>query len=192
MALPNLATVEQVGLIMQTDLPADDATALFLLGWASDMIREYVDNTITAVAGDVAYLTPAGGELQLPNLPVTAVTQLERELSDGTWEVVDSTAYRVNLRRGIITPAGYWGAGYWPAGWLPRQDSLRVTYDHGAAVVPTGVAAVAASLAARLYNTPPGVANERNGQRATTYRLEDFLTPMEAVTLGRYREARIS
>jgi hypothetical protein len=173
---------------MQTDLPADDATALFFIGWASNMIREYVDNTITAVSGDVAYLTPAGGELQLPNLPVTAVSQLERELSDGTWEVVDPTAYRVNLRRGTIRPSGYW-----PAGWGTLEDSLRVTYDHGTDPVPAAVSGVVASLAARLYTTPVGITSERNGQRATTYaKAEDFLTPMELISLAPYREARLS
>jgi hypothetical protein len=67
-----------------------------------------------------------------------------------------------------------------------------VTYTHGLDDVPDGIAGVAASVAARIHNMPPGIVNERNGQRGATFSADSFLTSLEKMTLGQYREARIA
>lgn len=195
MALQPLATVEQVGYLMQTDLPADDPTARFLLGWASQGIRAYLGQDITVVRGDRVTLTGHNGRLTLPQRPVLAVTKLERyDLQPNTWTEIALADYRYDLDEGeVYGVAGfnyYSGDPWWPTAWPITPRSMRVTYDHGLDEVPDGIAGVCASIAARLYNTPPGIQNERNGQRGSTFQ-ENVLSSFERLTLGEYREARI-
>lgn len=196
--LQPLATVEQVSTLLRVDLPADDPGAQLLIGWASSLIRGHLERTITYVEGDVVTLTPRNGVLQLPEPPVTAVTKLERNDRPvaNTWTTIDPADYTVDLERAqVYGTAGYnyySGDPWWPTAWPTYPGGMRVTYNHGLQVVPDGIAAVVASIAARLYNTPPGILNERNGQRGATFRAEEFLTPIELMTLAPYREAKIA
>jgi hypothetical protein len=195
--LQPLATVEQLAIILKVDLPADDPTAAFLLGWASDPVRAYLGQDVTLVEDDVVLLTPAAGRIELPQWPVRSVSLVEvaDRYDVELWTPLDAQEYRLDISRGRIRGTGngsYYGYPSWPYHWPTFTDSFRVTYTHGYDEVPAGIAGVTASVAARLYNMPPGIINERNGQRSATFSADSFLTPLEKMTLGQYREARIA
>jgi len=192
-----LATVEQVGHLLRADLDPDDPAVTFLVAWASELIRSHVGQTITQVTGDVVTLTPAHGKLTLPERPVTAVTALERLYRPtGLWTPVDAGDWTWDPETGtVFSTAGfnyYSGDPWWPAEWPYGGPYMRVTYDHGLEDVPASVAGATASLAAKMYNMPPGIVSERNGQRGANFRAEDFLSPIELASLGRFREARMA
>jgi hypothetical protein len=197
MALQPLTTVEQVGGLLKVDLPSDDAAAVSALAWASDLVRIYTGQTITRVEDDVVLLTPANGVIELPQWPVVSVSLVEvNDRYDGSlWTPLDPAEYRLDIGRARISGTGsgsYYGYPSWPYHWPVHPESFRVTYTHGLDEVPDGIAGATASIAARIMTMPPGILNERNGQRGATFRAEEFLTPMERMTLGNYREARIA
>lgn len=196
--LQPLATVEQLGAILKVDFEPGDATAALLLGWASDLVRAYTGQQISRVENDVVLLTPQNGVVELDQWPVISVSLVEVEdrYTAGSWSTLLADEYRVDLTRGRIRGTGqgsYYGYPSWPYHWPVHPDSFRVTYTHGLDEVPDGVAGVTASVAARIHNMPPGIMNERNGQRGATFNTADqVLTAMEKMTLGQYREARIA
>jgi uncharacterized phiE125 gp8 family phage protein len=197
MALPPLATVEQVGHLLRVDLEADDPAIRFLLDWASELVREHTGQDISAVTGDVVRVTPRRGLIRLPQRPVTAVTALE-VLDDppGTWTVLDPAEWRWSAEDAQVYSPGYgygYGSGYWnPPRWVSTPPlSMRVTYDHGLDEPPATVAGAVASIAAKLYNMPPGIVSERNGQRGSNFKADQFLSPMELASLSRFRDARL-
>ncbi len=197
MALQQLATVEQLAMILKVDLPADDPGAGFLLGWASDIVRQYVGQQITLVEDDTVLLTPRNGVVELPEWPVREVSLVEVEdrYDTGTFTPLDPQEYRLDGLRNRIRGTGngsYYGYPAWPYHWPVHEGSFRVTYTHGLDEVPDGVAGVTAAVAARIHNMPPGIVNERNGQRGATFSPDSFLTALEKLTLGAYREARIA
>lgn len=196
--LQPLATVEQLGIILKTDFEPGDPAAAMLLGWASDLVRIWTGQTITLVENDVVRLTPTLGRIELPETPVRSVSLVEVEdrNTPGIWTPLDPQEYRLDLTRGRITGTGagaYYGYPSWPFHWPVHADSFRVTYSHGLDEVPAGVAGVTAALAARIHNMPPGIMNERNGQRGATFNTADqALTALEKLSLSQYREARLS
>lgn len=196
MGHPALATVEQVGAILRIDLEPDDATAGFLVSMASDIVRGYIDQVVTRVVDDVELVTPHNGWITLKQRPVLSVSKLERnEYATDNWTEIPVEEYWTDIEGGRIRAAGtgnYYGYPYWAHGWPTHERSFRVTYTHGWEVIPDGLAGATALLAARLYNTPPGILNERNGQRGATFQAEQLLSPLERLALGPYRDARIS
>jgi hypothetical protein len=196
--LQPLATVEQLGIILKVDFEPGDPTAAMLLGWASDLVRTYTGQTISRVENDTVLLTPNLGRIELPEWPVIAVSLVEVEdrYTQGAWSPLDPQEYRLDTAAGRLTGTGsgaYYGYPSWPYHWPVHPQSFRVTYTHGLDVIPDGVAGVTASVAARIHNMPPGIMNERNGQRGATFNTADqVLTAMEKMTLANFREARIA
>ena len=190
--LQPLSTVDRVAHLLKVDLPADDGAAVAALGWASDLVRTYTGQTITRVENDVVLLTPAAGAVELPQRPVISVSLVETVsiYDPALWTVLAPADYRLDTGRSLIRPMTY--AAYWPASWPAHEESFRITYTHGLEDIPEGVAGATASIAARIMTMPPGILNERNGQRGATFRAEEFLTPMERWTLGNYRDARVA
>jgi len=183
-----LATPAQLGAFMQQPLADTDPAALLLLDIASDMVRDFLQARLDAVAADVVLLDPINGAtVILPELPVTAVTLLET--FDGTvWTTADPTTYAVSKRIGIIGALPYTGVT-WP--YLP--ETWRVTYDHGFATVPLSIVGVALGVAARQYNGVNGVDSERLGGYQVKYAIaaEGFSTT-EMKALARYVNPRIA
>lgn len=193
-----LATVEQLGVILKTDFEPGDSTAVMLLGWASDLVRIWTGQTISLVTDDVVLLTPNLGRIELPEWPVRAVSLVEVEdrYTQGQWSPLDPQEYRLDTARARITGTGsgaYYGYPSWPYHWPVHPQSFRVTYTHGLDEIPDAVAGVTAALAARIHNMPPGIMNERNGQRGATFNTADTaLTALEKLSLSSFREARLS
>ena len=183
-----LATPAQLGNYLQQDISDTDPVAIQLLAEASAVIRRYLDQTVTPVAGDVEECTPLSGKVFLKEVPVKAVSLVEIYDWQTGWSTVDPTAYKASLKRGTITPNPH-AFVQWPCG----EDSWRVTYDHGYDEVPDDIQGVAVSLAARFYATPAGVDMERTGQRQIKYSLTaDDLTAIERLTLDSIRIVRVA
>jgi len=119
--------------------------------------------------------------LILSKKPVLAVSELELEKDDGTWEEKSSSYYRVHGDRVVyrtVLPKGF--------------QNIRVTYSWGFAEVPLDVSYAAAEMAARfvqkrvVYKMGPLV-------RVEDFRVElanpDVFTDDLRSTLDQYRRA---
>jgi triacylglycerol esterase/lipase EstA (alpha/beta hydrolase family) len=188
---PALATPAQLGNFLQQTIAPDDPVALQLLGLASGLIRRYLGQAVTAVAGDVELRTPEAGSVFLKEGPVTAVSLVEvLDPNTNLWTATATTDYGVDFETGEVyrTFASNSDLFWWPT----DRNSWRVTYDHGFETVPDDIAGVCYGLAARFYSTPAGIDQERTGQRQVKYSLtNDDFNPLELMVLDSYRNARV-
>jgi hypothetical protein len=188
-----LATPAQLGAILKETIDPADASALLILDIASGMVRDYLQQEVTAVAADVALMDPINGfVVVLDELPVTAVTLVEtfdNTVTPGVWTTADPTTYSVSKRTGVIT-ALPWKGVTWPA--LP--ETWRVTYNHGFAVVPMSIVGVVLGVAAREWSNPGSVVDmERIGGYQVKLHMEATgYTPLEEKALARYVNPRIA
>ncbi|MEO7018341.1 MAG: hypothetical protein ABI067_17675 [Leifsonia sp.] len=185
-----LATTDQLGAYLQQTFDPADPSALLVLKVASAIIRDFLQQEITAVAGDVVVLDPIDGAYGfLPELPVTAVTLFETyDRTTSTWSTADPTTYAVSTRLGVVTALSGSGVS-WPA----DPGTWRVTYNHGFATVPDGLMSVCVSLAARIYVTEDGIDMERIGGYQVKYQSDaDGFSPLQLKILGRYISPRIA
>ncbi len=186
-----LATVDQLASYLQQPLASGDPSATLMLSIASAMVRDYLQQEILAVAGDVALLDPINGAyVVLPEAPVTAVSLVETydaTLATPGWVTMDPTSYTVSKRLGMIAALPQTGV-IWPT----DPETWRVTYDHGFSACPDGLAGVVLGVAARTYSTPAGAESERIGGYQVKYAMQaDGFNPLEKVVLERYRLGRI-
>lgn len=186
MSLPDLATVEQLAAFSQLQIQPDDTSAQIKLSAASGMVRDFLQQEITAVSGDVVVLDPnEDGSVYLPELPVKQVSLLEIDTGAG-FTPVDPVYFRVSNRTGQVF--GIWGRGItWPL----DPGTWRVTYDHGFDEVPIGLVGVVLGVAGRDYASSIGIDQERIGGYQVNYSADGF-NPLELETLNRYRIARVA
>ncbi len=117
------------------------------------------------VTGDIVLIDGyCSVTLLLPRdrLPVTDVTLVE-QLSGPDYITIDSTEYDWSANGFLTRPWTYW---------TDRPMGVRVTYDHGYAILPRDVAGVCLSAAKRLYDNPDGgggVQSEQLGDHHVTY-----------------------
>lgn len=110
-----------------TGLAPDNADLLLALRRASDRFRDEVGHPVLLVEADTCYLSGRGGPaLHLPARPISDVTVT----IDGT--EVPASAYQVGRESGVLRHR----TGAWPDG----LDNIEVTYTHGYATVPPGIA----------------------------------------------------
>jgi len=185
--MEDLASIADLNDFSQLGVDPADAAAAFLLKVASGMVRRYLQQDITATAGDVEYCDPLSGGVLLSQLPVNNVTKVETTLDGATWTVADPATYVVSRRLGIVSPRAY--TGLWPT----DPESWRVTYSHGYDNVPDEIKGVVCGVAARAYTTPSGIDMERTGQRQVKYNLESGgFTPLEKLILDGFRIPRVA
>lgn len=158
-------------LASSTDLIVDgfDSTAVDgALSWASSVIEGYCNRTFGLVTGDVVTITPRAGGGMLPQYPVVQVSLVEGYLPDlvnGGMAWQSMTNYWLVADTGLLydttgLPGTTWSGGpTWP--WIP--GSLRVTYDHGYAVLPNDLKDVCVRLATRYLENPVGMVERRVG-----------------------------
>lgn len=183
-----LATPTQLGDFMQETIAANDPSALLYLSIASGMVRDYLQQQITATANDTIVVDPVDGAYAfLPEMPVTAVPLVET--FDGTaWNTIDAGTYTVSLTLGIV--AARPGCG---VSWPFESGSWRVTYSHGFASVPDSIVGVVLGVAARAYASPVAVDSERIGGYQVKYAVESAgFSPLELIALAPYKVARIA
>jgi len=190
-----LATPAQLGALMQETIDPGDASALLILDIASGMVRDHLQQQVDAVAADVVLLDPIGGNgifMFLPELPVTAVTlveTLDSTVTPGVWMTADPLTYAVSKRVGVIAALPYTGVQ-----WPDLSETVRVTYDHGFAVIPMSIIGVVLGVAAREWSNPGSVVDtERIGGYQVKLHMEATgYTPLEEKALARYVNPRIA
>lgn len=147
---------------------AEDDRVDALLADASAQVRAYTRQTFTAVTGDVAVLRVQGGELRLPQRPVTAVTKVvavggsdavpDVTVTDWVWDGLD--LIRVGSGAAVINlPEVWWDDDGYPG-------TYRVTYSHGYTAVPADVVRVVCGMVLRTLTAPTmagGVTSETVG-----------------------------
>ena len=192
MALTPLATVPQFAAWLKTTIDPSDASALLYLDIASGMVRDYLQQDISQVVGDVVILDPLpDATLLLPELPVTAVTLVEYlDPSSVTpvWVTADPSTYTASKRMGVISGNRFQGIS-WPG--VP--ESWRVTYTHGYATIPSSILAAVLGATSRAWNSEDGIDSERIGGYQVKYAMESAgFSPMETLGLARYKVARVA
>jgi hypothetical protein len=186
--MEDLASIADLNNFSQLAIDPSDTAAAFLLKVASGMVRRYLQQDITAVAGDVEYCDPVAGGVLLSQLPVTSVSLVETTLDGATWTAADPSTYIVSRKLGMVS-ARAWSGVSWPS----DPESWRVTYMHGFDDVPDELKGVVCGIAARAYSTPTGIDMERTGQRQVKYNLEaEGFTPMERLVLSMFRIPRVA
>lgn len=181
-AAPLLASVEQLGILVDEEIAADDPKATLLLQVASGIVRERVNRYISRVVDDLEQLDPINGfKAFVHELPLESVSLVEICRDGSTWAAVDASRYRVNQKTGSIT-AGFGSYMGWPS----DAGSWRVTYTHGWAEIPDAISGAVLGLVSRQWEVPIGVENERVGQRSIKYlMLNDGFSAEELVGLDR-------
>ncbi|WP_328439375.1 hypothetical protein OHA71_23845 [Streptomyces sp. NBC_00444] len=186
MALPPLATEEELLAYPGVPPGTPSATAQLALRLASGAIRRETKQTITFVENETVLLEGGQQVLALPQRPVFVddshpLTVVE--IPDGTGIEVPAVENRdfirlgAELRRGqpLYDLTRYMGWPYnRPLGiWA---DRVRVLYSHGFQEVPDEIVGVCLDLAAATLANPKRLRSEAAGQTSVTYTVETFGT----------------
>jgi hypothetical protein len=167
----------------------DTDRAQQVLNQSTALIQGWCRQNLFAVSGDTVTVDPYDtGECFLPELPVTAVTQVQLLGCDGTWSTLDPSFYRWNSRGKVYLTRR---PDFWP--W--QYDSVQVTYDHGYTTIPADLQGVCLQLAGRLFSNPydaqglvtGGIQMRFSGTRGT-----DGLKDTEIAILGKYTLVEVS
>jgi hypothetical protein len=160
-----LFSVDEFAAYMQSTV--DAATANLLHDLALGALQAELGQVLTVVDGDMLEDTPIGQVLVLPEMPVTAVTEVVDLATD---DVITGWALSSS---GVLT--------------LPYLYSrVRVTYSHGYAAFPLAFKKVALQAASRAYSNPTGEKSETVGAVATSHP-EVELSDAERRILDAYR-----
>jgi hypothetical protein len=173
--MTTFATIEELAAYTGREIAEDNASAALALSMASDAVRAYCMQNISAVANE-AYTAegPDSRVILLPEVPVTAVASVE---VDGT--ALETTEYNWT-RTGILSRIG--------GVWQPDSTEIVITYSHGYATTPGPVKAATLSLAARIIDAPAGVKQETIGAYSVTYSNGvPVLVDTETSNLDQYR-----
>jgi hypothetical protein len=167
MALPPLATVDDLAGHMQVDpgtLPANAAT---VLDQVSAIIRKQAKNQFVRRTTTLKR-TPVEGVIRLPLRPVVSVdaVTLNGAPVDHDWDEETERLF------------------------VGACERVSVTFTHGYASVPGDVAAVALTAAQRVLTNPNDLRQETVGAVSVTYAAETIgasLSPADRDLLARYR-----
>lgn len=169
MALPALATVDELAAWMQRGRDELPEGAALVLDTASAIVRSEARQRFTRGTTTVA-LAPREQVVSLPQRPVIGVELVRaggRELRPHEFRV-----WRDEL-------------------WLSAAfGSVVVTYSHGYAEVPATVRAIVLTLAGRVLTNPSDLRQESVGSVSVTYAAETIgasLAPIERDQLARFR-----
>ncbi|MGW2425059.1 hypothetical protein ACWC0C_38455 [Streptomyces sp. NPDC001709] len=170
MALPALATADELAAWMQREPDELPAGAALVLDTASAIVRAEARQRFTRGTTTVA-LAPRERVVRLPQRPVISV------------ELV-----RVGAR--VLRPDEYrvWRDELWSP--LAVTRPVVVTYTHGYETVPADVRAIVLTLAGRVLTNPSDLRQESVGSVNVTYAAETIgasLSPIERDQLARYR-----
>ncbi|MFC9191441.1 hypothetical protein [Streptomyces cyaneofuscatus] len=167
MALPPLATVEDLAGWMQVDPGTLPASAASTLDMVSAIIRKEARNSFQRRTTTLRR-KPFEGVIRLPLRPIVAVDAVTLDGAPVPYEWDDETE-RLHVR--ACAP-------------------VSVTFTHGYAQVPGDVLAVALTAAQRVISNPNDLRQETVGSVSVTYAAETIgasLSPADKDLLGRYR-----
>jgi hypothetical protein len=185
MAFANLGDL-QVYLGREITEPLEVAQADYLLDLATVAIQDEIGQTVQAGTATVNLAGVWGPDLELPQRPVAAVTQVKLDgtvLAAGSWRWPTGSSYIT--RRAALPNAGQdwdWDEEWslpqgavsditlgW-GGWGGPGAIVTVSYDFGASAVPKGLRSLCLQVAARSIASPVGgVTQESLGGYSVTY-----------------------
>lgn len=165
--MADLATIEDVNARSPRTLTSAEQTrATTLLADASARIRTYTKRQFEAVSDATIIVRPTGRFIELPPVPITAVSEVRGMSADGTVGDVISGWSFDGVDRIDITDVGFgWGDPWWP--WPTGPESFQVTYDYDDGTVPDDVVRICCGVVLRTILTPSaveGMNTERIGQ----------------------------
>jgi hypothetical protein len=167
MALPALATVDDLAAHMQVDPGTLPANAAMTLDQVSAIIRKEAKNLFVRRTTTLTR-TPQGGVIRLPLRPVVSVDSVTLDGAPVDYRWDDET------ERLFVS------------GCAP----VSVTFTHGYGEVPGDVVAVALTAAQRVLSNPNDLRQETVGAVSVTYAAETIgasLSQADKDLLGRYR-----
>ncbi|GGR71374.1 hypothetical protein GCM10010252_07140 [Streptomyces aureoverticillatus] len=170
MALPALATTDQLAMWMQREPAELPEGAALVLDVASTIVRREARQNFTRGTSS-ATLYAYDGWAVLPQRPVVSVAEVRR-------------------RGGQLVPADRWQLVRDRVHVLGGDQAVTVTYTHGYASVPADVLAVVLTLASRVLSNPSDLRQESVGSVSVTYSAETIgasLAPADRDLLARYR-----
>jgi hypothetical protein len=154
----------------------DDSSVVRALQFAQDAVEGYCGRTFDLITNDVIITTPQQYRTALlPYVPVVSITLVEGYIPNvnGTsgmgWQALPNYAF-VQDTGLIYDTTGQPGVSYslgesWPR--LP--GSLRITYSHGYANVPSGIISVACRLAQQYLENPALQMQRRVGDQEARF-----------------------
>lgn len=172
-------TADQLGLHLQRTV--DAPTALQAVTMASDLIRMWCGWTISQE--DATFVLDGRHEGHLLSLPTLRLNAVDAVRVDGVVVAVEgySWSHTGHMLREDAT-------------WPTTMRSIEVDVDHGYVVIPGGVAAVALSLAGRMYDNPQnyrllgvGTAQKAWGPDSSRDIAGNRFSGMELTILGPYQ-----
>lgn len=167
MALPPLATIDDLAAHMQVDPGTLPAGAVSALDQVSAIIRKEARNNFQRRTTTLTR-TPYQGVIRLPLRPVVSVDSVTRDGAPVDYRWDDETE---RLFVGACAP-------------------VTVTFTHGYASVPGDVVTVALTAAQRVLTNPNDLRQETVGAVSVTYAAETIgasLSQADKDLLGRYR-----
>lgn len=174
-----LATPTDFATYIEADV--DTANATLVLGYASEIIRDYCGWEISAFTASGVYLDSDGTDIiSVPCLHVTDVSTVEL-LHHDTWTA--TTDYSWSAMGALHTRCR------WPHGFR----SVRISYSGGYDTVPAGITAACCSIAARqlnaenLYSEVVGGITETYQRGPSTGIGSEGLSGIEMIVLDRYK-----
>jgi hypothetical protein len=192
---PALITEAELAAFLEEDEAELPAGAAFLIGLASDAVRDELDQRVDYVEDDVEEVMGEGTDvLLLPELPAIDVTSVAIPPGAGEEELeltVVAGDFRLERGRG-----GRFGVlrrtdgGFWP------RRPLLVTYSHGYKLedpladppvvneVPGVIRLVVCRVAARMMTNPTGERQESAGRWSATHGAGPEVTDTDRRSLG--------
>jgi len=167
MALPPLATVEELAEWMQVDPASLPSGAETVLSAVSAIVRKEARNSFQRGTTTLKR-TPRDGAVRLPLRPVVSIDSVTRDGEPVEWEWDDETE---TLSVSGCTP-------------------VSVTFTHGYGEVPGDVLAVVLTAAQRVLTNPHDIRQQSVGSISVTYAAETIgasLSQADKDILARYR-----
>lgn len=159
-------------------VPEDTLRTISALENADSYIKGMLGQSIESATTTVALEANGRRRLQLPEVPVTAVTAVTMGLP-----AVAFTPYRFTTDGGLYRTDRY--------GW-PSAGAVTVTYTHGYVVIPDDLVALACRVARGLASDVGDVRSESVGSYSITYLRSatgerQLLSDEDRTILDRYR-----
>lgn len=157
-----LATVSDLGLLVDEALDDDDPKAILYLRIASGLVRSHTHQYLSVKSAETVLLSTIDGVAAfLPEFPITSVTSVSRRELDGSFTAFDVADFDLDENTGRIQLRR----------WRGHSSMWKVVYSHGFAELPEAITNATLGLAARAWETPFGVDNERVLQRSIKYQM---------------------
>lgn len=168
MALPPLATPEQLAAWMHTDVASLPGDPALVLAVASRVVRKHARQWFT-VGTTSPELYPRDGYVEPPQRPVRSIASVV--------DVDTGAEIPYKFRRGRVYVGQY-------------VEAVKLTYTHGYQEVPEDVLSIVLGCASRVLSNPDNLRQETVGSVSLTYAAETLdasLSDRDRDALADYR-----